>query len=377
MTTRVCMLVNHLEIGGLEKVVISLANGLGSDFEVSVLCLNSEGPLRRELNLPDSQVVSLRKHAGRSLRFLPVQLDLAALAGVRRFIRERHIDIVHAHNLGPLIYGGLGNALAIGNRARVVYSEHNGINSATDGQIKRLRYYIKLADAIVVVSENLQEVLKDRLGVTKRVRVIYNGIDGRRFTPVDSSGVRRELGIGADEFVFGTAVVLSKQKGITYLIEAARRVVAARPDVRFVVAGDGPLRGDLERQAAEAGLGNRLLVLGFRSDVPAVVSAFDSYVLPSLWEGLPLALIEALALGKPVVASSVGGNPEIVQDGVNGYLHPPGDVDALTAKLLAVAGNRDFVKAVRDRNQEKFRQSFSLRAMLDGHARLYEEVLTH
>src|SRR5262245_63811517 len=85
---RVCMMVNHLEVGGLEKVVISLANGLGADFEVSVLCLNSEGPLRRELNLPDRQVAALGKRSGRSLPFLPVQLDLTALAGVRRFIRE-------------------------------------------------------------------------------------------------------------------------------------------------------------------------------------------------------------------------------------------------------------------------------------------------
>ncbi|RZJ75333.1 MAG: glycosyltransferase, partial [Flavobacterium sp.] len=190
-----------------------------------------------------------------------------------------------------------------------------------------------------------------------------------------SERVRRELGFAHDDFVIGTAVVLSEQKGIRYLIEAAKRVCAELPKARFVVAGDGPLRGALEDMGRASGLGERLTFLGFRRDIPELISSFDVYALSSLWEGLPLALLEALAIGKPIVATRVGGNPEIVEDGENGFIVPPRDADALARALVRVALDDGFRARVRAANVAKFAARFSLEAMLRGHAETYADVV--
>jgi glycosyltransferase involved in cell wall biosynthesis len=122
------------------------------------------------------------------------------------------------------------------------------------------------------------------------------------------------------------------------------------------------------------GLGEQVLFLGYRRDVPDLVSSYDAYVLPSLWEGLPLALIEALAIGKPVICTSVGGNPEIVEDGVNGFVVAPRDSAALADRILRLHADRGFATSVGPRNVEKFRSFFSLQAMVGSHERLFTEI---
>ncbi|PKN49481.1 MAG: hypothetical protein CVU63_02030 [Deltaproteobacteria bacterium HGW-Deltaproteobacteria-20] len=158
------------------------------------------------------------------------------------------------------------------------------------------------------------------------------------------------------------------------LLEAAREVVAKEPRARFVLAGEGPLRAELERTASDLGLGDRFRFLGYRSDMPRVISALDVYVLSSLWEGLPLALLEALAMGKPVVATRVGGNPEVVDHGVNGFIVPPRDASALAQALLKTCRDDAFRRNARDVNRTRFETQFSLQAMVSAHEKLYVEV---
>ena len=172
----------------------------------------------------------------------------------------------------------------------------------------------------------------------------------------------------------GSAVVLSEHKGIGYLLDAAKAILAQAPATRFVIAGDGPVRASLEAKARALGFGDRVMFIGYRTDIPDVVSAFDTYVLPSLTEGLPLALLEALAVGSPIVCTRVGGNPEIVEHGVNGYLVPPGDSTALTEGILRLHADPAFRAAVRERNIKKFSERFTLRTMVDQHARLFGDL---
>jgi glycosyltransferase involved in cell wall biosynthesis len=222
------------------------------------------------------------------------------------------------------------------------------------------------------VSHDLERTLVDKVKVRPPVQVIHNGIDGSRFGGPKDNGVRRSLGIADDAFVFGTAVVISEQKGITFLLDAAKRVVAEAPEVTFLIAGDGPLRVQLEARSKAEGLEPKVRFLGYRSDIPQLLASYDTYVLSSLWEGLPLALLEALALGLPVVCTTVGGNPEVIEHGKNGFLVPPRDSAALAEHLLKIYRDKDFRARIRTESPKKFEIGFSMDAMVRQYLRLFD-----
>jgi glycosyltransferase involved in cell wall biosynthesis len=368
---KICMVVNSLAVGGLEKVVISLLRNLDRDaFEPSLICLDGPGKLFDEVELPEGRTLVLDKSGAR--RFGPVRFDPSMLVRIQAFLQRNRVDVVHAHNTAPLIYGGIGAKLGR-RRPAFVYSEHNQIYSASRSARRKFAYYVRLADHIVAVSEDLQRTLTRDIGVRLPLRVIHNGIDGTRYRFEPDPSVRESLA-GDGNFLVGTAVVLSKQKGITYLLQAAKQVVEQEPRVRFAIAGDGPLREELIGEARERGLEKHVRFLGYRSDIPQLLSAFDLYVLPSLWEGLPLALLEAMAVGKPILATRVGGNPEVVEHGVNGYVVEPRDPAALADCILQASRDHELAQRVRQANREKFERQFSVRAMTSAHEALYREV---
>jgi glycosyltransferase involved in cell wall biosynthesis len=373
----VAFVVNNLDVGGLEKVVVSLLENLDRDaFTPHLICLNGAGKMAAEIDLPDENRLVLERTRDVRLPIVGVSIDPFRLHQIRRFVRARQLDVLHAHNIGPLIYAGVATRLIpMRRRPRIVYSDHNQLFSMDAGRTQRARWYLKLADQIIAVSQDLERTLTERLQAPpEKVRVLYNGVDSNRFAGTDRSKLRRELRIGDGEFVVGTAIRLSEVKGIDYLLDAVPAVLAKTPATRFVIAGDGPVRPALEEKARRLGLGDRVLFIGYRSDVPDVVSAFDVYVLPSVTEGLPLALLEALAVGNPIVCTRVGGCPEVVEDGVNGFLVPPRDSAALADGILRLHAAPDLRAAIRARNLKKFSERFTLRAMVDAHARLFQDL---
>lgn len=373
MPIQVCMVVNNLDVGGLEKVVLSLLRHLPPEaVEPSLVCLSGPGRLFDELELPPERRLVLDKLP--ELTLAERLRTPALVVRIGRFLRARGVDVVHVHNLAPLVYGGLAARLPGVARPAVIYSEHNQIYRAGARARRRFRRYVRLADLAVAVSHDLRRTLVDGLHVSPPVRVLHNGIDPGAFTGADGPAVRRELGARKGQFLVGTAVVLSEQKGICYLLHAARIVRAADPTVCFLVAGDGPLRAELESTAATLGLAETVRFLGYRRDVPRLIAALDAYVLPSLWEGLPLALLEALACGKPIVATHVGGNPEVVEDGENGLLVPPRDPEALARAVLTLRRDPALRERMQQANVQKFARSFSVESMVRGHVDLYREA---
>lgn len=248
--------------------------------------------------------------------------------------------------------------------------------SASPRTLARFRQYLRLADHVVAVSHDLaRKLVAAPLSARAPVDVIYNGIDGQRFRSMSGDAVRRELGLEGDEPLIGTGVVLSRQKAIGNLVLAAQQVLQQLPKARFAVAGEGPLRAELETQAGELGLADRFRFLGYRSDMHQVIAALDVYVLPSLWEGLPLALLEAMAMNKLIVCTRVGGNPEIVADGVNGLVVEPGNVDALAAAIVRALHDRALQRSAASHNRATFERQFSEPAMVAAHERLYRQLL--
>ena len=201
-----------------------------------------------------------------------------------------------------------------------------------------------------------------------RTVVVHNGLDAEAFEENARAAmpVRQELGLAADRAVIVTAARLAREKGHRYLLAAMPAIHDRFPDVCLLIAGDGPLRGDLERLVETIGLVQSVRFLGWRHDMPGVLAAADLVVLPSLWEPFGLVLLEAMALRKPVVGSAVGGIPEVVVDGETGYLVPPADHAALSAKVVQLLSSPEARNAMGRAGRQRVEKHFSLSARTSG-----------
>jgi glycosyltransferase involved in cell wall biosynthesis len=329
--TRVLWLIKGLDPGGAELLLSMLAEVRDrDDFEYEAAYLL---PWKTGLvgSLEDAGVPVHCLRGGR-------EWDLRWAARLRRLVRERRYDVVHIHS--PYVAGIARMALRAmlaSVRPRIVYTEHLpwwGYVRPTR-ILNRLTY--RLDDANLAVSRTVTDSIPS--GIRERVHVVVQGIfpervrDQLRFR----DEVRAELGIGPDEIVVGTVAHFREQKGYPVLLGAARRVVDSGLPVRFVAVGRGPQETDIRAIHSRLGLGDRFLLTGFREDATRVMAAFDMFALASHTEGLPLALMEALTLGMPVVATAVGGIPEGFTDGVEGLLVPPSRPDLLAHAIVTLA----------------------------------------
>jgi glycosyltransferase involved in cell wall biosynthesis len=205
--------------------------------------------------------------------------------------------------------------------------------------------------------------------------VILNGMDplpGAGGT--DGAAKRRELGWTAGRPVVGAIARLHRQKGVAHLIRAAARVLETRSEVLFAVVGDGPQGQKLREEARALGLGEAFVFLGERTDAAAILAGFDLFVLPSLWEGLPFVLIEAAALGRPIIASAVDGVPEVITDSVTGILVPPADPAALASAILRLLEDRELAGRLGARARALIPPRFPLRRMIEQTEALYLDL---
>ncbi len=263
--------------------------------------------------------------------------DAAVLARLVRLLRRERIDLVHAHL--PLA-GILARVARAGGGVRwVVYTEHNV--PARYGWVTRSLNALTYgwSDAVIAVSQQVAaDVRRYARNGRPRLLTIPNAVDIVLTDnhPADRAAVRREFGWPEDARLIVNVANLVPKKGHQYLLAAAQRVLAHDAQARFLVVGNGPLADDLVGEARRLGLDGRLVFTGFRPDATRLVAAADLFVLSSLYEGLPVSLLEAMALGRAVIATRVGGIPEVVTHGENGLLVAPGDADGLAAAMLEV-----------------------------------------
>jgi glycosyltransferase involved in cell wall biosynthesis len=235
------------------------------------------------------------------------------------------------------------------------------------------RINLRWMDRVVCVSEG-QAAKVRRAGVAPdRVRVIRNAIRAERFDDRDPAYRDRLLAVFPDppRRVVGAAGRLSPEKGFAVLVEAARRVLREDSGAGIVVFGDGPLRDALARQIAAARLSDRFILAGFRDDLDGYIPWFDVMVLPSYTEGLPNVALEACAAGVPVVATAVGGTPELIEDGENGYLVPPGDARLLAGSILAVLDSDDAARGMGKCGRRRVQEEFTFEAQAQQYRQLF------
>jgi glycosyltransferase involved in cell wall biosynthesis len=206
----------------------------------------------------------------------------------------------------------------------------------------------------------------------ERLVMLPNGI--RALPPGDGGAVRAELGIGRDDPVIGTVCILRAEKALDVLVRAAALLARDLPRLRVLIVGDGEERGRIETMVHQLGLEDHVLLTGLRSDVPDVLAALDVAVLSSDYEGIPLSMLEFMDAGKPIVATRVGGIPEVIQDGVHGVLVPPRDEAALAAAIGGLLGDTDAAREMGARAQDRCRREFSLDRIVERLQQLYERL---
>jgi glycosyltransferase involved in cell wall biosynthesis len=243
---------------------------------------------------------------------------------------------------------------------------------------RRLAYRLvaRRAFRMVAVSRDVGRYLTASLGVRGAVETIYNGIDTARLVrPEGRARLRAELGLGPHQPVVGAIGNLFPVKGHTYLVRAAARLAARFPDLTVLLSGRPLLEAELTAEARALGVERQVRFLGFRDDVPALLDAMDVFVLPSLSEGLSMSLLEAMAAGKPVVATDVGGNPELVVDGQTGLLVPARDPEALAVAIGRVLGDRALAARLGDSARRRVLGEFGVDRMVARYVGLYDTML--
>lgn len=329
---RVLHLVKGLDAGGAEQLLVLAARHHDRGrFTCEVAYLLS-GHVARLDDLLHAGAQATCLHGDRTG-------DPRWLARLRRLIGAHRIDIVHAHS--PLVASGARAVLATiprRRRPKLVVTLHNVWEShhVAVRAVDRLTW--RLDDARLAVSDAARRSLP--AAASARATTVIHGIDVEELrAQADRDAVRRELGVGHADVLVGTVANLRSNKGYPDLVAAAATVAAAHPEARFVAVGQGPMLAELEAARDAAGLGDRLRFLGYRADATRLVSGFDVFCLASHHEGLPLAVMEALALGVPVVATDVGGLSEVVTDGADGRLVPAHRPDLLAAALGELLGD--------------------------------------
>jgi glycosyltransferase involved in cell wall biosynthesis len=363
---RVMHVIEDLHIGGLERVVVTICRTLDpSRFESSVLVLRGSGPLERELEQIGAEVVDIGGQPGKG--------DYFAFRKVAREAGRRRIDVFHTHNSLPLFDALLARPIA---RVRGhVHTDH--ARNFPD----KMRYMIAehvasyFLDAIVAVSDHTRDNLVHYEKISpSRITVIPNGIDGDRFTgPLDIAEKRKELGLDSGP-VIGLAARLMEQKGIIFLLQAMPELIRRFPGIQLLIAGSGDEEANLKASAASLGIAGHVRFLGVRLDIPELIRAFDVYVIPSIWEGLPMALLEAFAAGLPVVAADVGGIGTVMRHRENGSLVPPRDPSALAAELAEVLSNPQLQRRYREEGRRTFQEHYSATAMTSRYAAAYAKA---
>jgi len=363
---KVLHVIDSLGVGGMERVVIDVANGLDAErFTQAVCCISRRGEAAKFLR-DDVRCIDLGKGA-KADRLMPLKLA--------RVIRQQQPDIVHSQS-----WSGVDTAIAklLTRDIRLVHSEHGRnfphLDAEPWGRRIARRGVYQLADAAFAVSSELRDFYCCETGFSvQRMRVIPNGVDVRRIDEANWRGVREEFGLAADDFVIGTVARLDATKDTMTLARAFARL-PQHGKLKLLVVGDGSERARLEQFAAESGLKAAIIFAGARLDVPRLLGAMNVFALSSLSEGMPITVLEAMAARLPVVATNVGALPELIEEGLTGFLVEPRQAEAMAERLARLYDNQQLAKQFGDAARQRVEYDFSLDMMLRRYAELYVSV---
>jgi glycosyltransferase involved in cell wall biosynthesis len=364
---RILLLIKGLGRGGAERILVSSAcHGSPSEFEYhAAFLLPWKNAFARELEENGIHVVCLDGGGG-----------ITWLGGLRTLVKAAKIDLVHAHSPVPAI----GARLGIRRSIPIVYTEHNVWE-----RYHRATYWGNLLTYprnrhVFAVSHHVRASIRYPTGMRflpmPPVETLYHGPDPEALLRAASrADPRAELRIPFDVPVVGCVANLKRHKGLDYLLRAAVEVRNSVPETRFVIVGAGPLEGQLKQQAQTLGVDEAVIFTGYREDAIDLASCFDVFVLASIHEGLSIALIEAMSLGKPAVVTGVGGLAEVVEDGKQGFVVPAADEASLASGIITLLRNRDLLDSFGNEARRRA-EKFQMKSAIQRIESVYRELLT-
>lgn len=361
------IVASSLWIGGAETVIRHLAESIDRKrFNVTVCCLKQRGTVGDELAMAGIDVVEICDAR-------EPQVDYFTFMKLRKVIRSRRIDIVHTHTAHGLVDAGLCSMLNW--RLKVAHTFHFGNYPHTAPRIIWMEHiFSRVADRLFSVGEVQRKQIKTVYRLPDhRIKTIYNGVSIRTGAgdPVFRSRVSAE-----NCLLIGTIATLIDQKGLTYLLDVAKVISDSGRKVRFVIVGEGHLRAALEAKRRELGLEETVILTGWVANAADVaLPTFDIFFQPSLWEAMSMVVLEAMAAGKAIVATRVGENGRIIEDGIDGLLSEPMDVLGMAAALGRVIDDAALRVRLGQAARAKIEQTFTIQQMVNAYEAVYEELV--
>ncbi|MBN2244687.1 MAG: glycosyltransferase family 4 protein [Candidatus Aminicenantes bacterium] len=370
---RILEIIDRPFLGGGQKNLLSIAEALDrSKYEIEV-CSQDNGPLVEELKQ-------------KNIRHLPVSIrkitSLKAVKKLRNLMKEQGYDIVHTHGG---IAGLYGRWAAFRSGIPVVIHTLHGIHYLYYrnfllrwGYVFLERLFSRFTQTVIFVSHaDMEKGRRHRLAPFEKMKVVKNGIDFDKVRVAavipEKFNLKEQLGLENDFFFLGTVARIHRQKNIPGLIKAAVVLQDALPEARFIIVGDGPMMAKVKNMIERFGLQEIVFLLGERPDAHRIMSQFDVFILPSLWEGLPYVLMEAGALGLPVVASNIAGVREIIQDGETGFLVPKDNPQELVEAIIQLKSDPKLRSELGKRLQEKIQSEYSITRMIREIEEIYSK----
>jgi glycosyltransferase involved in cell wall biosynthesis len=411
---RVMQVIDNLRIGGAQEVVRTLAENLTEAGCPTVVCAFKDGPLRKEIERLGIPVEILPERCYSILALPLYVMEMfrlrQALAGL---VKKYHINVIQTHLLRSLDFLVLSLRLPdflkrnpgvlLEPTPLVFWTFQNAYFTLREDHLARNKWLLhpkrwtyrllyrlaaRWVNGFIAVSDEVKAAILAELGsestdsVRDKISVICNSVDFRRYQPASGksrgeirSAIRRQLGLAENACLAVVVATFKEQKGHRYLIEGAPGAVLQFPDLHILLVGDGDLREKLLAQANASGLNGHLRFLGYRSDIPDLLAASDLFILPSLWEGLSMALVEAMASGLPVIATEVSGTKQVMVSGETGLLIPPGDARRLKEAMIQLLSDPARARAMGEAGQKRVEKFFGSKKQAEDHLSLFTREL--
>jgi len=360
--------ISALPIGGVENQLCLILKHYDRTRVDPIVCsLSDKGEVGREIEAAGIEVISLNK--------LGHWFDWTIVKDLMRLIRQRDVKVVRTHQYHANLYGRIAAWLC--HVPCIVPSVHNVYTRDKKIHRRILNNLLgRISDRVIAVSEAVKDDIMAYDGLASdKISVLYNGMEEDRYSGGDGNRVRSEFSIPTDAIVIGTVGRLTHQKGQKYLIAAMPMVLKEFPQADLLVVGDGPAFIELKEDVAQRKIDGRVIFTGSRKDVPALLAAMDIFVFPSLWEGMPNALVEAMAAGKPVIATDIKPNREVLGSENAGLFVPCKDSVELASRIIRLLRNRESALLLGSVAQERALSRFTISGTVGAYTDLFEEVL--
>ena len=369
---KLLQVITKLELGGAQLSTLDLVRSLDKDiYEIYLITSNSGILISEALSISKIKLYLLSSLK----REINILYDLKSLFELYRFIKKQKIDVVHTHSSKAGVLGRWAARLA--GVKIIIHTVHGWGFHEYQNKIKKMLFIFLekitalITDQIIAVtSHDINKGVSFGIGRDKYSLISY-GIDKDRFNCGYNGVFRKEIGIDNSCFVVGMTACFKPQKNPLDFIFSAARITKHVSNVKFIMVGDGQMRNKIVALIEKLKLKEKFILLGWQRNIPEIISSFDVLVLSSLWEGLPIVFLEAMASRKPIVATDIDGNSEFVKDGVNGYLVKPRDSYALADRIIYLSKNRSLAQQMGERGKVILNQNFDLNRMINNIHALY------